>query len=365
MPHASSSSSRDNPGEGKSGNALTPDRPRERILIVDDDELTRGFLIHCLRREGYAVVGCSLGREALEALLRERFDLVLLDLRLPDISGLDLLREVHRHKAPPAEPEIVVISAENDIETAVQAMKLGASDYLRKPMGRQDLVFGVERALERHRLREENRLYQTNLERLVRQQSDKIQSSLLRTIEALSRSLGAKDTYSLDHSRRVMEISLAIAGEMELSPQELENIKMGALLHDIGKIGVREGVLQKEMPLEAEEVDHIHCHPLIAENILGPIEDLREIIELIKHHHERWDGTGYPDGLKEKSIPLGARIIAVGDAYDAMTSERSYNQPLSHSEARRRILTGAGTHFDPEVAEIFGRIYQAPPSLSS
>lgn len=345
-------------------NPMIPDKaPGSRVLVVDDDEGTREFFSDCLCLAGYRVSTRSTGEEALPFLLSRDYDLILLDLGLPGINGLDLLKEYSAKTAHKPRPAVVVISGEGDLEIGVAAMKLGAVDYLRKPVREKDLLKGVVKALKIRSEREENLLRQEKLEQLVRDQSDKIQNSLLKTIDAFSRSLGVKDMNALRHSRRVVFLSRVLAAGMNLPGPEIENVWMAALLHDIGKIGVREGVLEKELPLEAEEMDHIHQHPLVAENILGPIDDLRGIVALIKHHHERWDGSGYPDGLAGENIPLGARIIAVADAYDAMTSERPYQKPLGHEEAVRRIREEAGKQFDPALAELFARIFPVAPAF--
>jgi len=338
-------------------------QPPARVLIVDDEEITRNYLGMTLRRAGYRCDACGTGREALPLLLGDEYDLALVDLVMPGMSGQELLSRLARERASEFELALVVVSGETDIDAAMEAVKLGADDYIRKPMTREELLLGVSRALDRRRLIMENRNYQKHLEEMVRQQSDKIQNSLLKTIEALSRTLGAKDTYSLSHSRRVMELAAGTARELGLEEAETEKIRVGALLHDIGKLGVKDGILNKDLPLEEEEVDHIHQHPLVAETILGPIEELREIIGLIRHHHERWDGGGYPDGLAGAGIPRGATIIAVADAYDAMTSARVYNRPLAHPQALAELRRGAGSQFSPDAVAAFCRAFpEAPPA---
>jgi len=261
-------------------------------------------------------------------------------------------------------------------------MKLGAYDYITKPFNLDEVVLSVGRALEKRRLVLENRDYQQHLEQKVEEQARKIRASFLNAITSLAYALEAKDRYTSGHSQRVAEMAVATAEELGMSPESVEKIRLAGLIHDIGKIGVRESVLNKRTTLTDEEFQHIKCHCEIGEHILAPIVEDEEILKMVRHHHERYDGTGYPDGLSGEKISLGAKILsvteayvdtvhdetkngalsrnvsilAISDAFDAMTSERPYRKAMSREAACAEIENGKGTQFDPEVADAFLRV---------
>lgn len=320
------------------------------ILAVDDEELIRDLLWEILEREGYPCDTAANAQEAIEKLSTRHYAVILTDIIMPGMSGMEFLEWVRQRDE---EIAVIMLTALNDIDLSIQAMKAGAYDYITKPFRTDDILISIEKALQKRALIQEKCDYQQNLERTVREQSRKIQTSFVKTIEALARTLGARDPETRDHSLRVTEYSVRIAEEMGLSSRDIENIRVAATLHDIGKIGVRKNVLNKEQSLRWEEVEHIHCHPLVAADILGPIDELKEIILLIKHHHENYDGSGYPEGQAGEDIPLGSRIIAVADTFDAITSTRPYREALSEEFAVREIRKHAGGQFDPEVVETF------------
>lgn len=326
----------------------------DRILIVDDEETVRVLLEDILSLKGYRCRTSASAEEAWKELTARPYSLAMIDIRLPGMSGIELLKKLQDQLSSPV--ATILLTAVTNLELAVRAMKAGAYDYITKPFTSNTVEMRVAQALDKRRLILENLDYRKNLEEKVLQQSKKIQGSLLKTIEALSRTLEAKDPASREHSQRVIKYSADLARELSLSPQEIENIRIAALLHDIGKLGISEKILDNPHPLLHEEMEHIKRHPLVAEKILGPIEDLKEIIQLVKHHHERWDGTGYPDKLKGEEIPLGSRILTLADAYDAMTSSRVYRVPFSPARAIAEIKDKAGTQFDPALIEAFIRI---------
>jgi putative two-component system response regulator len=237
-------------------------------------------------------------------------------------------------------------------------MKEGAYDYITKPFNLEEVSLGVERALEKRRLELENRDYQQHLEEKVEAQSKKIRAAFFNAVTALAYALEAKDVYTSGHSQRVTEISVAIAEEMGLSKEDIRKIRLAGLVHDIGKIGVQETVLNKPGSLSEEELKHVRLHSETGERILVPIVDDEDILKAVRHHHERYDGWGYPDGLREEQIPLLARIIAVADSFDAMTSERSYRKAMTKEEACAEIEHCRGTQFDPEAADAFLRVWR-------
>ena len=326
--------------------------PPTDILMVDDEAAIRELLDSILSRRGYRCDTAGSAEEALKKMERKQYEVVLTDIVMPGMSGVDLL---HRIKKKSAETAVIMISALSNLDVTIRSLKLGAYDYITKPFRAEEVLVAIDRALEKRRLLVENLDYQRNLEKKVKEQSKLIQTSFLKTIEALSLSLGAKDQESRIHSIRVTEYAVRIAEMMELNPFEIANIRTAATLHDIGKIGVSEEILDKSDELKDEEIEHIHQHPLVAAQILGPIDELKEIIELIKHHHEWFDGSGYPDGLRKEDIPLGSRIIAVADAFDAMTSARPYRDALSEAYAINEIRDHAGSQFDPAVVAAFMR----------
>jgi len=320
------------------------------ILIVDDEKTIRELLHRRLSREGYHCLEAGNAEQALRKVRETAVDLVLLDIRMPGMSGTDLLPGI---KAEYPHTSILMVTAVADIKTAIQCMKQGAYDYITKPFELDDIAISVARALEKRRLELENEEYQQHLEQKVAEQTKKIRSSFLNAVTSLAYALEAKDAYTSGHSQRVAELSAAIAKELNLPQDKINNLKLAGLVHDIGKIGINESVLNKPGRLTDGEFEQVRRHPEIGEHILIPIVDTAEILESVRNHHERYDGRGYPDALSKEQIPLGARILAVSDAYEAMTSKRPYRGKMSHEDAREEIKRGRGTQFDPEIADAF------------
>jgi len=323
-----------------------------RVLAVDDEEPIRSVLKTIMEGEGYLCETAANADEAIGRLKKNKYDIILTDIMMPGISGIELLDLVRERDD---EIAVIMLTAVNDIDVSIRALKSGAYDYISKPFRPGDVLISVEMALQKRALILENRDYQRNLEKKVLEQSRKIQSSFIKSIEALARTLEAKDPETRDHSLRVTEYSIRTAEDMGLSHSEIEKIRVAAALHDIGKIGISDTILDKDESLRQEEREHIHSHPLIAAQILGPIDELKEIIQLIKYHHENFDGTGYPDGLAGEDIPIGSRIIAVADAFDAITSTRPYRKAKTELFAVAEIKKYAGRQFDPNVISHFLR----------
>ena len=322
------------------------------ILAVDDEEAIRIVLKRMLESEGYPCDTAGNAGEAIGKLAERPYAVVLTDIMMPGMSGMEFLELIRKRDD---EVAVIMLTALNDIDLSIRAMKAGAYDYITKPFRLNDVLVSIEKALQKRALILENRDYQQNLERKVREQTLQLQGSLVSTMESLARILEVRDPETREHSLRVTEYSVRTAEEMGLSPEEIERIRTASALHDIGKLGLRQEVLNKEETLRQDEVEHIHRHPLIASAILDPIEELEEIIRLIRHHHENFDGSGYPDGLAGEEIPLGARIIAVADTYDAITSTRPYREARSEEFAVGEIRKHAGEQFDPAVVEKFLR----------
>jgi len=322
----------------------------EQILIVDDEDMVRRLLHEKLSKEGYQCEETGNADQALVSLKGNPAELVILDIKMPDKSGAELLTEI---KASYPDTAVIMATALIETNTAIQCIKQGAYDYLTKPFNLDEVIVSVRRALEGRRLKLENRDYQRHLEQRVREQARRIRASSFNAITALAYALEVKDSYTSGHSQKVTEISVTLARELGILRGSIEKIRLAGVVHDIGKIGVKESVLNKPDKLTEEEYQHIKSHPEIGERILSPVVEDRGILEIVRHHHEHYDGTGYPDGVKGEQISLGARIVMVADAYDAMTSERPYRKAMDSEKACVEIQRCKGSQFDPDVVDAF------------
>ncbi len=323
------------------------------ILIVDDEEAIRRLLKRKLTGEGYHCQEAGSANRALDELQNNEVELVILDIKMPGKSGVQLLPEI---RASYPDTMVIMATAITDTDIAIHCMKLGADDYITKPFNLDEVALSAGKALEKRRLELENRDYQLHLEEKVEEQAGRIREAFFNAITALAYALEAKDKYTGGHSQRVAEMSVAIAREVGLPQASINKIELAGQVHDIGKIGVRESVLNKPTQLTDGEFQHIKYHSELGEHILTPIVEDKEILQMVRHHHERYDGSGYPDGLCGRRIPLGARILAVADSYDAMTSERSYRGAMSAETACAEIKRGKNIQFDPELADVFLRV---------
>jgi putative nucleotidyltransferase with HDIG domain len=270
---------------------------------------------------------------------------------MPEMDGISLLEEV-RTRYP--DTSVIMLSGVSETNTAVDCLHRGAADFLLKPISMNELQARVGRVLEKRALVLENRYYQANLERQVREQALRIQELFLQGVQMLARALEAKDAYTSGHSIRVSQYAVATARQMGFQGHSLEGIRLGGELHDIGKIGTSESVLHNPGSLTAEEFDQIHQHPLLGEQMLSPLaQDSPDVLRIVRSHHERLDGGGFPDGLRGKRIPLEARIVAVADAFDAMTTRRPYRESRPPAEALAELRRVAGSQLDPEAVEAF------------
>jgi response regulator RpfG family c-di-GMP phosphodiesterase len=324
-----------------------------RCIIADDEPRLRQVLARLMRADGFECLEAGTGVEALELLARTPVPLLLTDLRMPRMDGVELLRHV-RDRFP--DTAVVMITAVADVDSAVQALTLGATDYLTKPFHLEEVRARVAQALEKRRLRLENRSYQESLEARVAQQARRIEELFLAAIESLVESLEVKDPYTRGHSDRVSRYSASIATALGHDEAFVRQVDLGGNLHDIGKIGVREAVLNKPGPLTDDEYRHIMTHPTLGWQILRPLlGDAPVALHVVKWHHERWDGRGIPDRLAGEAIPLEARIAAVADSFDAMTSSRPYRpgRRLSTDAALEELERNRGTQYDPAVLDVF------------
>ena len=346
------------------------------ILIVDDENSIREVLAEGLVGAGYPCSTASDVDDAMHKLENVRFNLVLSDIRMPGGTGLDLLEKIKNHDP---DIDVIMVSGVVDTNTALDSIRKGARDYVTKPFNLTDVLFTVDRVVQQRRLLEENREYQKDLENKVAVRTEElsqknkevqslfnelktafneIQNTYEATLEALIAALDSRDSETQGHSMRVAEFTALVARNMGISEPELTDIRRGALLHDVGKIGIPDAILRKPGPLNAEEWKVMEQHPELGYNMLKGIDFLEGAIPIVLSHQEKYDGTGYPAGLKADEISLGARIFSVVDTYDAITSTRPYRAGRSYETARDEIIKYSGTQFDPMVVETFLQIPQ-------
>ncbi|MBK6314561.1 MAG: response regulator [Blastocatellia bacterium] len=344
-----------------------------RLLIVDDEESVRS-LLHDLLRDVYQCDVAACGEEALALVDRTNYNVVLSDIMMPGMSGIELLERI---KAERPDTSVIMVSANHDTRRAVGALRQGAYDYIVKPFELEEVELSVQRALEHQRLVTENRVYQTQLEQLVEARTEELRlandflqekSSKLAemvhelsrtyrsTLGALAMALDARDAETRGHSERVVAFSLRLGVQIGLSKEELTNLERGALLHDVGKIGVRDAILLKPAPLTAEEWLEMKLHPEFGRAILAQVPFLKPAIPVVAEHHERWDGNGYPNGLEGDAIDIKARVFAVADCIDAVTSDRPYRRAANFETAGAELRQYIGSQFDPKIVEAFFEI---------
>jgi response regulator RpfG family c-di-GMP phosphodiesterase len=340
---------------------------QREVLIVDDDRQVRDVLHQIFLGAGYKCLLANDGQEGVEvfrASIRDaRSPLTVTDLKMPVMNGIDLLQHVRQ-----ADPDaaVIVLTGAADVKTAIASLKLGAYDFIMKPVNVEELLIAADRALERRQLLMERRAYQTMLERRVEEATQhltaayqELEQTYGTTLEALGSALDTRDIGTESHSRRVHGYALATAKEYGVPSDLLRDLAHGVLLHDIGKIGIPDAILLKPGPLTPEEWRVMRTHPEIGKRLIERIPFLRGAVPIVYSHHEKWDGTGYPRGLQGEDIPLGARIFSAVDAFDAMTFDRPYSKAVAFDAAKTEIKRCAGTHFDPAVVEAFLRVPDA------
>jgi response regulator RpfG family c-di-GMP phosphodiesterase len=345
-----------------------PVETRPRVLVVDDEAPVASAIARFLRTRGYEVETAPSGDAALERLEIESFAVILCDIRMPGLSGVEV---VTRALALDEDLAVMMLTGVNDAPTATDALARGALDYLLKPVELTDLEQAIERALHKRSLLIERR----NVERLIREEvalrtaelveeHRALRAISLGTVQALINAMEAKDIYLRGHSERIAELGASIAHELELDADTVENIRVAGRLHDVGKIGIREAVLNKPGPLTAEEYEHVKDHVRIGAEILRPLTHVAGALVYVEDHHEHWDGHGYPRGTAGESISIGGRILAAADAFDALTSHRAYREPKPAREVVEYLRTHVGSLLDPRVYEALRTVVLGRKTLS-
>jgi putative two-component system response regulator len=342
---------------------------RERVVIVDDEPAIRGLLLAHLSSLAHDCRPAADAAEALALAAEEpRPSLVLSDIEMPGLSGVELLK---RLKALDQTIQVVMVTGVQQMETVRQCVREGAYDYIVKPFEPDDLLNTVERAVERARLIRQNDEYRRNLERMVEEQTVEIRQTRDIALFTLAKLAESRDSATGQHLERMAAFSRRLAqaliGERavgRVTDEFVEHLYKSSPLHDIGKVGIPDAILLKPGPLSSEEMAVMRTHPTIGGDTLRRVIQaysghtfLTMGMEIAYYHHERWDGTGYPCGLSETQIPLAARIVALADAYDTITSRRPYKAAFTHEEAVRRIAVDRGAHFDPALVDAFLRCH--------
>jgi response regulator RpfG family c-di-GMP phosphodiesterase len=322
------------------------------VLVVDDEPAVTSAVAKRLGRDGLSCEEVHSAKDALLRLGEREFDVVVTDVKMPEMSGIDLLKIV---KQRDPEVQVIVITGNPDVDFAVEAIRSQVDDYLVKPFEMAQLSHAVDRALEHRSLLKENRQYRSQLETRVQGQARQIERLFLDGLSALAAAIEARDRYTGGHLDRVTRYSLATGAELGLDDQQMWNVWLGSLFHDVGKLAIPDAILNKPGPLTMEEYDQMKKHPELGVQIVERISFLVPAARSILHHQERWDGDGYPAGLKGQEICVEGRILAVADAFDAMITDRPYRAARSESEAVEELIRCAGSQFDPSVVGAFLR----------
>lgn len=337
--------------------AFPPQSGSPKILVVDDDNRISELITSILKMRGFDSELASSVKGAMSLLSRQTYDIIFLDLGLPDGSGFSILESILRDSP---ESIVIVITGMHDINTAIKSIRKGAHDFITKPFEVKLFKERLDRVTEEWKSRRLHYHYQQNLENLVKVKTDEllkttkqIEHTYDMTVSALGAALDLRDPETADHCRRVSENSVRLGQKLGFSNTNLRNLKWGAYLHDIGKIAVPDQVLLKKSSLTKKEMELVKKHPIVGSNMIKNVDFLSGATDIILHHHEKYDGSGYPFGLKKKEIPLSAKIFAIMDTLDAMTSDRPYRRALPFSVFIKELGDLLGKHFDPEIVREF------------
>ena len=340
-----------------------PHDPNEPVfvLVVDDDESVRRVVARHLGSRGYKVETVPTGDAALESIVPGRFPLAIFDVDMPGMSGVELV--THALKVDP-DLAIVMLTGADDAATATDALSAGAYGYQTKPIDWPALEQAIGRALHKRRLV----IDQRRIERIIREEVD-LKTEQLATLsigvaETLVKAMEAKNAFLRGHAQRTAELGASVAETLDLGVATVEHVRLAGRLHDVGKIGIRESVLDKPGKLTPGEYEHVKEHVWISLEILSPLAHLGPVLQYVADHHERWDGGGYPHGLKGDEISIGGRILAAVDAFDAITSRRSYQEPMSSEQAIDYLARHSGTLMDPAVYDALRKVVEARKALT-
>ncbi|MGG1663365.1 HD domain-containing phosphohydrolase [Brevibacillus sp. NRS-1366] len=327
-----------------------------KILIVDDQEYNISLLERILGRAGFTRLYSTMDPLQIEHLLMEVDpDIVLLDLHMPGMDGLQALKLIREQTKTDGYLPVLMLTADHTSEAKQQGLQAGANDFLTKPFDRTEVVLRINNLLKTRYLHNQLQQYNNTLEERVRQRTEDLQKAKLEILQLLGRASEYRDDMTGRHTQRVGRLSGLIAERLGLAEQEVDMIRMAAPLHDIGKIGVPDDILLKPGRFEPHEFERMKSHTKIGSNILeGSSFALLKLAGIIaQSHHEKWDGSGYPQGLKGEAIPLAARIVALADFYDALTHERPYKRAWTPEETLAEVEKQRGKHFDPQIVDAF------------
>jgi response regulator RpfG family c-di-GMP phosphodiesterase len=320
------------------------------VTVVDDEPSAQDILVRAARSWDYDCQTASSAEQAVCLLETRPTPLLVTDLRMPGRGGLWLVQEVRRRWP---EVGIIVLTAGHDPESGEQCLRAGADHYFFKPIKLDEFRHVLGSAWCAYQRQQEERRRRAELERAVRRQTRRVRRTFLSAIDSLVRTMEARDPYTAGHSRRVRHYALALADALGLDRRLRCQLDLAAGLHDIGKAAVPEAILNKPGPLDDDEMRAVRDHPVVGERILAPVVRHRGILAAIRGHHERLDGSGYPDGLRGQRIPLLARLIAIPDCYDALTTSRAYRAAMSPDRAFEILRAGSGNHFEPAFVHAF------------
>jgi len=326
------------------------------ILIVEDNLFTRTTIRDFLEVVGARISEAEDAMVALKMMEDNHYDVIISDIMMPKMTGIEFLRKIREIKP---DQQVIMITSSSDIKYSIEAIKLNIYDYIIKPIDFNELLTSLETALARSRSTE----HHADLENIVAEKEQQIEALFVDAIQSLINALEARDSYTKGHSQRVAQYTTCLVTELDADEDFIENIILAAQLHDIGKLGMSDFILTRAQKLSVNDKELTRKHPEAGYKILKPILPDYALFA-VKHHHERWDGDGYPDGLSGEDIPPGARIIAIADSYDAMTSSRIYRKVLTEEEALEELLRCSGTQFDPGLVQQFIDCIQTP-KLSS
>jgi len=328
---------------------------KEKILVIDD-ELAPRESIRMVLKDQYNVSTAEGAHEGLKMMSEHPFDLVVMDIRMPKMDGITALQEIKKRHA---DTEVILLTAYASLDTARDAIRCGAFDYLIKPFDKDDILLVIKKGLEKRRANKDLKMEReilldraSYLENQVSEARNNLLTYYESTVQALILTIDAKDHYTFRHSGRVAKLSAAVAEEMGVAQEAVREIQHAASIHDIGKVGIVESILNKKGHLTSDEYAEIQKHPTIGVRIVQSIPFLEEAIPVIQYHHERYDGNGYPHGMNGEDIPLSARIVAVADAIDAMMRDRPYRQALSTERVLQELRENSGTQFDASIVDV-------------